>query len=306
MSNVGIAITGAAASSYSVSPASCGTLINNGPGCTVQVVFTPNAAGIIAATLAISSSTQGVAPVSVPLNGSGQLSMGLATNPAQLNFPVMGAGHSSAAQAVTITNSTAYAIGSVTLATAAPFTITQNSCSGGLASGAGCTASVAFQPTASGPASGSLTVSSAAVAAPATVALSGTGFDFTLGFVGPSSQSVATGQQANYTLVIEPTGSSGSFTFTCGTLPANALCLFSPGTQSLNAGVQGNVVVEISTGSSSAARIEPPGPFRTAPLLCGLLLLPAALIRRRRILLLALLAVILAGGVTSCTGSGGG
>jgi hypothetical protein len=306
MSNVGVAITGPAALSYSVSLPSCGTLVNNGPSCVVQVTFTPNATGVIAATLDLSSSTSGVAAVTVPLNGAGQLAAGLATNGAQLNFPVTGAGQSSAAQAVTITNSSSYAIGAVTLATAAPFTITQNTCSGSLAAGANCAASVAFQPTASGPATGSLTVSSSAVAAPATVALTGTGFDFTVEPSGPASQSVAAGQQANYTLVIEPTGSNGSFTFACGTLPANALCLFSPSTQSLDAGVQGNVVVEISTGSSSTARFEPPGLFRAAPLLCGLLLLPFALTRRRRIFLLALLAVILAGGVTSCTTSGGG
>jgi hypothetical protein len=306
LSNVGFVITGAAASSYTIASDNCGSLLNNGSSCAVQIVFTPNATGVIAATLAISSSTFGVAAVSVPLNGSGQLSTGLTTNPTQLNFPVTGAGQSSAAQAVTITNSSAYAIGSVALATAAPFTITQNSCSGSLAAGANCAASVAFLPNAGGPASGSLTVSSAAVAAPATVVLSGTGFDFTVGFVGPSSQSAAAGQQANFTLVIEPTGSSGSFIFTCGTLPSNALCLFSPSTETLNAGVQGNVEVEISTGSSSTARIERPGPFRAAPLLCGLLLLPIALTRRRRTLLLALLVAVLAGCVTSCVSSGGG
>ncbi len=105
---------------------------------------------------------------------------------------------------------------------------------------------------------------------------------------------------------------SGTFSFPCGTLPANALCLFNPATESLNAGVQGNVMVEISTGNGSTVRLEKPdaakpdrvkpGPGRLAfwralPLACGLLLLPLAVRRRRKIFLLAVLLAILAGGI---------
>jgi len=321
MANVGVAITGAAAASYSIASNSCGAQLANGSNCIVQIVFTPNATGVIAAALGIASSTPGVAPVSVSLNGSGQLAAGLAANPSQINFPVLGAGQSSPAQAVTVTNSSSYAIGSVVLATSAPFNITQNGCSGSLAAGANCSASVAFQPTAAGSSTGALTVTSAAVAAPATVALTGIGFDFALAPSGPSSQTVAGGQQANYTLVIcggggcaqNPTLTvGGSFAFSCGTLPKNALCLFNPSSESLNAGVQGNVLVEVSTGGSSTARLERTSPSigavlgRDAPLACGLLLLPLALRRRRKMLLLAVLAAIVAAGVTSCTHSGGG
>jgi hypothetical protein len=316
MANVGFAITGASASSYSVAATTCGALLSNGASCTAQIVFTPGATGSIAATLTASSSTSGVAPVSVPLNGSGQLSTGLATNPSELTFPVVAAGQSSTAQAVTVTNSSSYAIGSVSLAATAPFSITQNACSGSLAAGANCTASVVFQPSAGGSASGALTVSSSAVATPATVALSGTGFDFSLGFAGPASQTVTSGQQAVYTLVINPSGSSGAFAFSCGTLPSNAVCIFNPTNESLSAGAQGNVKVEISTGSGSTARLDrpdlvKPSPGRPAfwrvlPLACGLLVLPLAFGKRRKMLLLVLLVAILAGCVSSCAGSGGG
>jgi hypothetical protein len=220
---------------------------------------------------------------------------------------------SSAAQLVTITNSSSYAVGAVTLATSAPFNITQNGCTGSLAPGANCTASVDFTPTTGGSATGTLTASSASVATPATVALSGIGFDFTVAFSGPSSQTVAAGQQANYTLVFTPTGASGTFTFACGTLPTDALCLFSPTTETLNAGVQGNVLVEIST-TVNKARLEKPQFGRpgkpdfwpAVPLACGLLLLPLAIRRRRKIFQLAALLAVLACGITSCTSSGGG
>ncbi len=326
VANVGFQFTGGAASSYSLSSTTCGALLNNGSSCTAQIVFTPGATGAIAATLVVSSSTAGVAPVSVPLNGSGQLTSGLATNPSQLTFPVVSAGQSSTAQTVTVTNSSSYTIGSVSLAAPAPFSITQNTCTGSLAAGANCTAAVVFQPSTGGAASGSLTVSSSVVGTPATVALSGTGFDFSLAFNGPSSQTVTSGQQANYTLVISPAGSSGTFSFACGTLPSNSLCLFNPTSETLGAGVEGNVVVEISTGSGSTARLEKPGarleepgpdkpgldksgPGRTAfrralPMACGLLLLPIAICKRRKIMLLVALLAIMTGGITSCVSAG--
>jgi hypothetical protein len=333
LANVGFSIAGAAASSYSIAGTNCGALLNNGSNCTVQIVFTPNATGVIAAMLAVSSSTLGVSPASAPLNGSGQLGTGLATNPSQIAFPVVAMGQSSAAQAVTVTNSSSYAIGSVSLAASAPFSIAQNTCTSGLAAGANCTASIVFQPSAGGSASGSLTVASAGVSTPATVSLSGTGFDFAVSVTGSATQTVAAGKQAAFTLVIKPAGSGATFAFSCGTLPTNALCLFSPANESLGAGVQGNVTVEISTGIGTTGRLERPnlerlgpdaaklggvGPGaarpglgrsgfkRALPLACAVFLLPLTVFKRRKVLSLFVLAVFLVCGVSSCTSSGGG
>ncbi len=306
MANVGFQITGPAAASYSVGATTCGAVLNNSSSCTVQVIFTPAGTGVIAAALAVSSSTLGVTAISAPLNGSGQLATGLGTNPSQLTFPVVGAGQSSTAQPVTVINTSNYAIGSVTLAVSAPFSLTQNTCTGSLAAGANCTAGVVFQPSAAGPAAASLAVTSTAVAAPATVPLSGTGYDFGVALSGLGSQTVTSGQQADYTLLITPNGSQGAFSFQCGTLPANALCLFNPGTETLSAGVQGNVQVQIYTGQSGlSARADRPAGRGAWPLACAFLLLPLALWKRRKALLLVALAAILTASVSSCTSSGG-
>jgi hypothetical protein len=127
-------------------------------------------------------------------------------------------------------------------------------------------------------------------------------------------------------MIVAPIGSGGTFAFSCGTLPTNALCLFNPASQTLNAGVQGNVLVEISTGNGSTVRLERPnlakpnldgpnsarpssgGPAfpRAPPLACGLLLVSLALFKRRKLFLLVVLAAIFATGVSSCTSSGGG
>jgi hypothetical protein len=311
LANIAFQITGAAAANYSIAATTCGATLGNGSNCTAQIVFTPCATGAIAATLAVSSSTSGVVPATVPLNGSGQLATGLATNPSQIAFQVVAAGQSSTAQAVTVTNSSGYDIGSVSLAANAPFSITQNACTGSLAAGANCTASVIFEPSAGGTSSGSLTVSSAAVATPATVALSGTGFDFTVGITGPASRTVASGQQASYTVVISPTGAGGTFIFACGTLPANALCQFNPPTETVSSGTQGNVEVQISTGSGSTVRLERLNPgskglWHGLPLACGLLLLPLAVSKRRKLWLVAVVLAVFAAGMSSCTSSGGG
>lgn len=307
MANVGFQITGPAAASYSIGATTCGVTLTGGLSCTVQVVFTPAAVGSTAATLSVSSSTANVAPISVSLNGAAQLSSGLGANPAQLTFPVVGVGQSSAAQPVTINNSSSYAIGSLALTVNAPFFLTQNTCTTTLAAGAICSAAVTFQPTTIGTATGALTVTSSAVAAPANVALTGMGFDFTAAISGSSSLTVASGQTADYTVIINPAnGAPGTFTYTCGSLPANAKCVFNPATTTVTAGSTGSLTVEIVTGKSGSARLESPGGWRMLPIVCGLLLLPLALGRRRKTLLLVLLLAAIAGGVSSCTSSGGG
>jgi hypothetical protein len=247
-----------------------------------------------------------VAAVQVPINGAGQLANGLGADPGQVVFAtVIGVGQSSAAQTVTVTNSAGYAIGALSLAVTAPFVLAQNNCTGSLAANANCTAAVMFSPTAAGAATGTLTVSSAVVAAPATVPLSGTGFDFSLNVSGAGGVTVSSGQTADFPIAITPSGPQESFSFACGALPANAACTFNPSSLSLNPGVEGNVTAEIATGeSSAAARVQ--SETGALPLACGLLLLPLALLRRRRMFLLAVLAAVLAAGVTSCTSSSGG
>ena len=313
MANVGYQITGAAANSFAWSASTCGTTLNNGSSCTVQVIFTPATAASSAATLTISSSTRGVTPVLVPLNGNGSATTVLSASPSQLTFAATLTSQSSAAQTVTVTNTGSFAATSLTLTIAAPFSLTQDSCSGNnLAAGASCAVGVIFTPAAGGTAPGTLTVGSASAIAPVTVVLSGTGVvpvDFLVTFSGSSSQTVASGQTAYFPLVITPAnGLAGTFTLQSGTLPANTLCLFNPGSViQISAGATGSVTVQISTGKSgSALRSNGPAKWRILPLACGLVLLPLAWRRRRKFLLMAALWAVLMGGVSSCTSSGGG
>jgi hypothetical protein len=309
LANVGFQITGPAAASYSVGASTCGVTLTSGGSCTVRVVFTPAATGAIAATLTVSSSTLGVTPVSVPLNGSGQLSGGLSSSPVQLSFPTLAVGQSSSALPVTISNGSNEAIGPLALQINGPFGLTQNTCTGNLAAGASCSAAVIFQPVAAGTVAGALTVSASGAVSSLSVALSGIGFDFTVAVSGAGSMTVAAGQTASYGVTISPAnGVQGSFTYACGTLPANALCVFNPATTTVSGGATGNVTVQISTGKSGSALMEGPAGWGMLPMVCGLL--PLALRRRRKTLfkafLLVLMIVAVSVGVSGCAGSGGG
>jgi hypothetical protein len=307
MANVGFQLTGPAAASYSINATNCGATLNAAGSCTAQVGFTPAATGVVQAALIVSSSTVGVAPVSIPLNGSGQIGAGITATPAQAIFATTGVGQSSSAQTVTISNGSSYTVSSLAIAVNAPFALSQNNCTGALQQGASCGVALTFQPTASGPATGTLSIGSPDLAVPASAALSGTGFDFAVAPSGTGSLTVASGQTANYAMTINPAGgTTGTFTFACGTVPDNAVCSFNPASATISAGATGSVTVSIATGKASNARSEAPAAWRTLPLLCGLLLAPWARARRRRALLHLLLLVLFVSGMASCSASSGG
>jgi hypothetical protein len=175
MANVGFQISGGGAGSFQVSATTCGATLGAGSSCSAQIEFNPAAAGGIAAMLTVSSSTLGVNPASATLSGTSQLASGLSASPTQLDFPAVTPGQATAAQTVTVTNTTNYIINSLSIAASAPFLVTQNNCMSTLGAGAQCTAAVAFLPTGDAGAAGTLTVSSPGVAVPASVALIGSG-----------------------------------------------------------------------------------------------------------------------------------
>jgi len=409
--NPGFQISGTGAASFATGTTTCGAALAGGSSCTVQVIFTPIAAGGSQATLIISSSTNGVAAIQVPLQGAGQAVSGLNVTPARLSFASTIVGSISSAQTVTVNNTSGVAAAQLAVTISGPFAISQNTCPATLAGDASCNVVVVFSPTSTGPATGvlnivspsianpanvllsgtgslaaslqvaptsidfgttgvgltssptvvtvtnsgtttalnnlaltapagfqlvnntctatlapglnctvgvefepaaagpqaaSLAVTSSSVSAPVAVPLSGMGFDFAVTVSGSSSQTVAAGTSAKFTLVITPlNGSAGTFTFGCNAPPANALCIFSPSTESLNSGVTGNLTITISTGSATAAiRPQRLGAVGKVALACALVLLPFGLRSRRRILFSAVLFLLLggmAGGVTACT-----
>ena len=289
---------------FSLTQNACGTSLAAGASCTVGVVFTPVANGTVTGSLTAGSSTYNAA--TVLLSGAGGLAGAVLVQPAQLSFPTTGVGATSSVQIVTLTNSsTAVVLTDLALSASSGFQLSGNTCSASLSPGASCTVGVVFAPTSAGQQTGNLTVASSALATSAQAALSGMGFDFTAALSGQPSQTVASGQTASFTVDIAPmNGSAGTFTFSCGSMPANAACIFNPVSDTVAAGTSGSVTVQVATGQSQTAGIERRAGWGFVPALCGLVLLPLAWRRRR--LLMVLAALLVAGGLSSCSGSGGG
>jgi len=310
MANVGFNITGPSAASFSVSPATCAATLAANASCKGQVVFTPANANGATASLAVSSSTHGVEPVTVALLGNGGVAgSGISLKPGSVSFAVTGVGTVSAAATITITNlSVTQAVADLKFSVSSGFQYSNSTCGSSLAAGATCTVDVAFAPSAIGAQAGTLTIASSALAEPATVPLAGTGFDFTVTAPGPVT--VASGQTAIFTLSISTLGgAAGTFNFGCGSLPSQAACVFNPVTNNIAANATGTQTVDVTTSQTSGA-LAMPG--RALLLLSGLVMLPLAWRGRHRLLLLIAALAVSVGAITSCAGasavksSGGG
>jgi archaellum component FlaF (FlaF/FlaG flagellin family) len=173
-----------AASPFVVSRDTCtGVAVAPGASCSVGVTFAPTSRGIFNVPLVITDDAPG-SPQQVALSGQGVVPE-LSVSPASLDLgsqPV-GSANISTQQLVTVTNTGLDRVDLASIAVSPGFAIGSQTCVGVLAPAASCTIGVYATPTAVGPETGQLTISSDAVGAPHTVALSAVG----LGGVGSLS-----------------------------------------------------------------------------------------------------------------------
>ncbi|HXJ91874.1 MAG TPA: choice-of-anchor D domain-containing protein [Terriglobia bacterium] len=150
----------------------CGSPVLPGANCTVNVTFTPTAAGTANGVLTLTDDSGNLgATQTVALTGLGT-TPGASVTPAKISFPSQVVGTTGASQNVVLksTGDGPLQISSVTVGT--PFSET-NSCPASIAAGSSCTISVSFTPTVAGSASGTLTIVDNA--GTQTVSLTGTG-----------------------------------------------------------------------------------------------------------------------------------
>jgi len=297
----------------------CTAVLAAGASCTVGVDFAPTSGGSQMGSMTVSSVLSGGTAATTALSGTGASPPGIVTLPAALvQFGTTGVGQMGQPVTVTVTNAgTLSALTGLTLAVDAAgagngFGLTANTCGSTLAARASCTVQVtfapAFAPQSAEALTGALTIQSGNGGS-ASLALAGIAFGMTMNVLGSSSMTIVPGQTAYYTLAVTPRGaSSGAIRFACGTLPANAICLFNPGQlMGLRAGVSGDVILGISAGAPATIAQQSGERWRTAGLLlCGLAGLPLAWRRKRAGRWLAwLLCIWIVCGVTSCASSGG-
>jgi uncharacterized repeat protein (TIGR01451 family) len=193
-----------------------------GQACVINVTFSPTATGNRSGTLTISSNAAS-SPDTVALTGTGVAPV-IGATPGSLAFGTVPIGTDSSPQNVTVTNSGTSGL-HVTGATASgPFAVSDDGCSGGsaVAPGDSCQIGVQFAPAGTGPASGTLTISSDG--GTATVALSGSGSpsaDLNAS-IGAAPNPVHRNKDLTYTITVQNAGpSAASGTLTVDQLPAN-------------------------------------------------------------------------------------
>jgi hypothetical protein len=154
-------------------PTATGSCFN----CWLGVQFLPAAAGSQTAALKLASTASGN-PYTLALSGTGLPLTGLLLTPAQHDFGPVALHSSSAPTLFTLTNLTPTTANLSTPIVTGDFTLSNAptggpACSGPLAPNASCFLQIAYVPTATGPAAGTLTITSGTVTAAA--ALSGFG-----------------------------------------------------------------------------------------------------------------------------------
>jgi subtilisin family serine protease len=237
----------------------CGATLIAGGSCSINVTFTPTTLGSRAGILTVNSNAPGGAVV-ISLAGTGIASIA-GVSPSSLSFAATIVTITSSAQAVTVSNTGNAPLNLSSIVTSGDFSQTNN-CGTSVAAGGQCTVNVTFTPTASGTRSGTLTISDDSLSgSPQTVALSGTGLDFSISAT-PSSITVSAGNTANYTTTAKAVGGTfnSAIGFSCSGLPTAATCAFSPTSVTPGAG-SANSKMTITTTKRHTGSGTPAGTY---------------------------------------------
>lgn len=281
-----------------------------GQSCTLGVQFTPSAAGSESSTLTIESNSP--IPAELNLSGTGMTAPIVSLSATSLTFSPQLVGTESAPQTITLTNTGNGALNGIGFGMMAAyqsiFPITSN-CGPSLNPSVSCTFSVAFMPASTGTTATTLIVENGSGLPFQQVSLSGTSpqAPFLVGAQtgGSTTSTVAAGSTATYALKITSAGGySGSVSFACTGLPANATCTFVPSTLALSGGTAANFTLSILTESTQTASLV--GTTGLGVALAGILFfLPLKRNREGVAALICLGAVLLITSLSACGGSSG-
>jgi trimeric autotransporter adhesin len=210
------------ATDYAISANTCpasGSTLAAKASCSISITFGPKSTGVKRGTLVINDNDP-ASPQLVGLSGNGISKVTL--SPTQISFAVTPIGVTSAAQKITVTNTTGVSItlGNPAITVTGPFVnAATTTCTNSLviANNGTCVINVNFKPTVLGYVSGSISISDSDVTSPQSVPLQGygTGIKFT-----PASVNFGTvnrGTQVSSTVTITNVGTK-NVAFTGGSL----------------------------------------------------------------------------------------
>jgi len=241
-----------------------------------------------------------------------------------IDFGTQQLGVTSSAQAATVTNAgtTAITVNTISLSglNAADFQLTADTCTGQvLPAGGSCNIGVTFTPAATGSRNAAVAIADTAPDSPVSVALSGTGVDFSLAGA-PSSVTVSAGQVASYSVTVSPQGGTfasgvslscslpSTLTFSsCSLSPASVTPGSNPGASTLTVTTSGPSAQVVLPLSKPYEQLFSIGLFPLGFMLVGIASL-ANVPKTRRIVsrIAALFLLLVLGQLAACGGAGSG
>ncbi|MGO8790136.1 MAG: choice-of-anchor D domain-containing protein [Terriglobia bacterium] len=267
LNNIGdaaLTITSITASGDFSQTNTCGGSVAASSSCTINISFKPTTTGTSVGMVTITDNSNGVAgsTQTVSLTGSGTAPVaGVST--AGLTFAALLVKSTSNSQAVTLSNTGNLALAVASISTSGNFAETNN-CASSVAASGSCTINITFTPLAGGPLTGTLTItdnSNNATGSTQSVSLTGTGQDFTLAAASgsPTSDTVAPGQSATYTLSVSGEGGfNQSVSLSCTGAPSEATCTATPSPVTAGSSATSITVTVTTTAPSvSAPRSRP-------------------------------------------------
>ena len=266
-----VAIAGANANDFSSSSPTCSAAIPANSACTINVTFTPLAAGLrTAAVTLIDDAPDSPQVINIQGTAAAAPSSAEVVNRSSPDFVTTTQGASTHLN-VTVTNSgtTALHIANVVLggANGNEFSLSDPTCNAAIPAAGTCTIALMFAPVSVGAHVASIALTDDAPGSPQVINIKGTAnAAFTPGAAqgGSMSASISAGQTAQYLLQLNPgAGFSGTVSLACSGAPLGAICQVPP-TVSIANGTPAPFTVTVSTAGSAV--LPPSEPWRFVPL----------------------------------------
>ncbi len=204
---------------FTATPIGC-TNVPAGGSCTINVVFTPTSIGSRTGTLTVGSSGS---TLLASLTGTGIPPLSFSVT--SLNFGNLDVGATSQPQTVVVTNNASGSVAVPGFVTTGDFKVALTTCGSSLAANSSCAVNVTFNPSTTGPRTGTLAPNSTSAAYSSTMAsLTGNGVDFTF-VLTPTSGTVIAGDPTTASTLTSPiAGFAAGVTLTCTTPSLGTTC----------------------------------------------------------------------------------
>jgi hypothetical protein len=213
-----------------------------GASCSIAVVFTPSLIGAETGTLTVVSSGN---TLTASLTGTGTPGYTLSGNTLAYGNVDIGA---SVGMPLTLTNISPNALPVPPFVVTGQYSLGTAACGASIAAGASCAIVVSFNPVSTGPLTGTVGVNSTSLLYNGlSVAMTGTGVDFSLS-IAPTSGSVVAGDGTSTTATLTPiAGFSAAVNLSCGVGATASAC--TPATPSITLSTTTTAVVALTTTS---------------------------------------------------------